>query len=423
MSPSPFARLHSAHSDQRLIAAARRGDERAFETVVRRHRRGLLRYCRRLGLSDSRAEDVVQQALLQAWLALERGREVSSPKAWLYRSVHNTAVNVMRSSRQETALMEDGAQAGLHGSAESDFERRLAVRETLSDVAALPSMQRRAILLSAVDGRSHDEVASALGVTNGAVRGLLYRARTSLRDAAAAFLPQPLLAWIGTCLARVAPSATRLAEMPPGGGDMGGAIAKGVALAGSAALLAVGTGVVPVQRTTRHQQRTAVLALGAVPGAPATQESGSDASPAPLPGNGALGGGPARAAGPSPGDRAGATSRHVAARPGGAPGSDPGASRPGRHGQGSHAEHGGIQETDGVSGAAALPLAHEAPGAEIPHGDGAHGKPDAVAPPQGFAPKPPDEAPAAEPEPPPRHREAERTKPAKSPEAPPGPRD
>jgi hypothetical protein len=144
---------------------------------------------------------------------------------------------------------------------ESDFERRLAVRQALSGVAALPQMQRDAILLTAFEGRSHEDVASALGVTHGAVRGLLYRARATLRDAAAAVVPAPLLAWLGACLARVAPAATRLAELSPGGGDMGGALAKGVALAGSAAVLAVGTGIVPVGRPA-HGSKTPVLALG-----------------------------------------------------------------------------------------------------------------------------------------------------------------
>jgi hypothetical protein len=76
-----------------------------------RYRRPLLAYCRRLGLSESRAEDALQQALLQAWLALQGAAEVQALSPWLYRIVHNTAINVIRSSRNELALGADAAAA------------------------------------------------------------------------------------------------------------------------------------------------------------------------------------------------------------------------------------------------------------------------------------------------------------------------
>src|SRR3981189_2713940 len=118
MSPGGRPRLPLVQSDQRLLALARDGDERAFEAIVRRYRRPLLRYCRRMGLSDSRAEDVVQQALMRAWIALGRGGEVHAPKAWLYRTVHNTAVNSGPSAREHGPL-DDGDFAGLAPSAET----------------------------------------------------------------------------------------------------------------------------------------------------------------------------------------------------------------------------------------------------------------------------------------------------------------
>jgi RNA polymerase sigma factor (sigma-70 family) len=263
VSPNPLARLPRPQSDKRLLELAREGDERAFETVVRRYRRALLRYCRRLGLSEPRAEDAVQQALLQAWLAIERGRDVHAPRAWLYRAVHNSAVTVLRSSPSELVPEHDGARLAIAPSAESEFERRIALRETLGDLAALPDMQREAILLTAVDGRSHEEAASALGLTDGAVRGLIYRARATLRNAAAAVLPPPALAWAGGWLGRLAPAGDRLAQTaaPGGGAEMGGFLMKGAALAASTAALTVGAGVVS-HSGQRHPSHTAVAAAG-----------------------------------------------------------------------------------------------------------------------------------------------------------------
>ena len=192
VSPRLPARLLATQSDERLLELVAGGHERAFEAVVHRYRRPLLSYCRRLGLSESRSEDVLQQALLKAWIALQAGTEVRGLRPWLYRIVHNTALNAIR--RSPEALGTVGEETGgLEGIvvAESQLEQSMAAREALSSVAALPAMQRDAIVLSALDGRSHEEVASVLGVSNGAVRGLLYRARATLRSAAAILLPGP----------------------------------------------------------------------------------------------------------------------------------------------------------------------------------------------------------------------------------------
>src|SRR5882672_8475541 len=150
MSPRIPIRLLAAQSDQRLAGLVRDGHERAFEALVHRYRRPLLRYCRHMGLCDARAEDVLQQALLQAWLALARGSEVRELKPWLYRIVHNAAINAVRgASERPHSELTDALRAGTVAVGESELERRIAVRDALGDVAALPHMQRQAIFLTA----------------------------------------------------------------------------------------------------------------------------------------------------------------------------------------------------------------------------------------------------------------------------------
>src|SRR3954453_14488701 len=70
--PSPSLTLLRTQSDDRLVALARVGHERAFEAIVERYRRPLLRAARRV-LPEARAEDALQQALIAAWTALQRG--------------------------------------------------------------------------------------------------------------------------------------------------------------------------------------------------------------------------------------------------------------------------------------------------------------------------------------------------------------
>jgi DNA-directed RNA polymerase specialized sigma24 family protein len=111
---------------------------------------------------------VLQQAFIQSWIALFRGANVHEARSWLYRIVHNVAVNAVRGPAEAHGELTQAVQdrAGLAGV--SNIERTIAVRDALAEVAALPVMQRQALFLTAVDGQSHDEVASVLGVSEGA---------------------------------------------------------------------------------------------------------------------------------------------------------------------------------------------------------------------------------------------------------------
>ncbi len=223
MSPGIPTRLLATQSDERLLALVREGHERAFEALVHRYRKPLLGYCRRLRLSDARAEEIVQLALLKTWIAVREGAEVRELKAWLYRVVHNTAVNALRDSAHDGESFADPAHAleahPPHQAAEdSQLDRGLAMREALAEVAALPPLQREVIVRTAVAGHSHEQVASDLGITNGAVRGLLYRARATLRTAITVLTPPPLFGWLAGRSDQGGPAPERLAELAGGGG-------------------------------------------------------------------------------------------------------------------------------------------------------------------------------------------------------------
>jgi RNA polymerase sigma factor (sigma-70 family) len=243
MSPSIPLRVLRTQSDARLVEFARGGHERAFEALVHRYRKPLLGYCRRMLLPEARAEDALQQGLLQAWLALRDGGEVRDAKAWLYRIVHNAAISALRRSGYDYVELDES----LHGASapESDIDRRIAVREALAGLAALPEAQREVLLRTAIQGHTHEQVAAALGLSDGAVRGLIYRARATLRAAATAFTPPQIVIWA----ARAAESGSahpQLAEIAGGAGSAGllGVLLKGGPVVASIGVLTTGTGLI-----------------------------------------------------------------------------------------------------------------------------------------------------------------------------------
>jgi RNA polymerase sigma factor (sigma-70 family) len=156
---SPLISVHflKRQSDATLVALARAGNDCAFETLVKRYRRPLFAYARRLLGADARAEDVLQQALLQAWVALRADAEPHDVKPWLFRIVHNAAVNSLRRQQLRCVELNEAIDTAAHG---NEPDARIAAKEALADVAALPELQRRAIVLTAFGGSSHQEAAA-----------------------------------------------------------------------------------------------------------------------------------------------------------------------------------------------------------------------------------------------------------------------
>jgi RNA polymerase sigma factor (sigma-70 family) len=248
-------------SDARLVELVRAGHERAFEALVRRYRRELLAYTGRLLGAEGRAEDALQQALMKAWVALRDGAEIDDVRAWLYRIVHNSAVTLLRRARLECVELNDALDAA---APESGPESRLVLREMLSSLAALPELQRQAILLTAVAGSSHGEAAEALGLSDGAVRGLVYRARASIRNAAAGLLPAGTSHWLTGWGQRRSSFGARIAELAGASGGAGSAsvaaaVLKGGAIVVSAGALATaGQLAIPYAGAPHHTTRPSV---------------------------------------------------------------------------------------------------------------------------------------------------------------------
>jgi RNA polymerase sigma factor (sigma-70 family) len=180
-------------SDSRLTELARAGSEPAFEAIVARYRRSLVRYCARL-VGEGDAEEAVQEALLKAHAALLAGDPVRRLAPWLHVVAHNAAISHLRarSSRPQPADADYQACPAVDGS--TDYRQELG--DVLDAVRSLPERQRDAIVMRELEGRSYEEIAAHLGSSHGAVRQLLHRARSSLRERVAALLPlEPLARW------------------------------------------------------------------------------------------------------------------------------------------------------------------------------------------------------------------------------------
>jgi len=219
-----------AQPDRRLVDLVRDGYDAAFEEIVRRYRRPLDRFA--AAIVGGRSEDVTQDALSKALLAL-RGTEAEIElRPWLYRIVRNTALNDLRDRVPATAELNDALPG--RRSAAAEAEAREELTELMERLGALPEPQRAALVMRELEGLSHEEIAAALGVSGGAARQAIYRARAALREGLGLLLPMPLV----RTLADHGDAAT------------GGAVAAGASTAGGAALGGLGGGAVKAGVTT-----------------------------------------------------------------------------------------------------------------------------------------------------------------------------
>jgi RNA polymerase sigma factor (sigma-70 family) len=204
------APLLRAQSDERLVDLVRAGNDAAFEAIVGRYRRPLLRYCSGF-MSEARAEDAVQTALVSAYDALRASRGEMYLRPWLYRIAHNAALNALRDRglhHEELAEETDGVERP-----DQAFERGERLRDVLAAVSALPDRQRDAMVLRELEGRSYEEIATELGVSGGSVRQLLNRGRNTLRAGMTAVTPVGLLGRVPWGGAPEEAVATRVAEL------------------------------------------------------------------------------------------------------------------------------------------------------------------------------------------------------------------
>jgi len=265
----------SSQSDERLVRLARDGHQQAFAAIVERYGRELTRFASRL-CSDGRAEDVVQQTFLSAFAALQSDSQVKHLRGWLYTVLrHHAARGADRSHGQSQPL--EMATAG--ESLEESVGQRMFAFDALSEIGRLPDRQRAALVATALEGRSRAEVAGRLGLSEGAVRQLVHRARSTVRAAVTAITPFPLLRWL---VPRPSQGAdwNRPELVAGAGGASAGAVAVKIGAVVVAGLGVAGAIAVRPQANHRHH---------AIPAASAASGRGSSwGSPAGTPGGATL---------------------------------------------------------------------------------------------------------------------------------------
>ena len=170
-------------SDGALVAAARKGDMKAFERLYRLHSGKVLGLCLRMTRRRDVAEDCVQQTFIRAWRSLAAFEGRSAFGTWLHRIAVNEVLTYQRNhgtrAESDSEAVDDAhaepveVQRGYDAAEVMDVERALAT---------LPPGSRHVVVLQTVYGYSHEEVADMLGIAVGTCKAQLHRGRRLLRE-------------------------------------------------------------------------------------------------------------------------------------------------------------------------------------------------------------------------------------------------
>jgi RNA polymerase sigma-70 factor, ECF subfamily len=182
--------------DAQLVERVKAGDRQAFELLVTKYERRVLRLLSRFIRDQAEMEDVAQETFIKAYRALPQFRGESAFYTWLYRIAVNTAKNYLSTqgrrpismSQLQSADAEDGESFDVDDVVEDTntpdavLHSRQVAETVNAAIEALPLDLRTAITLREIEGLSYEEIAEAMNCPIGTVRSRIFRAREAIAE-------------------------------------------------------------------------------------------------------------------------------------------------------------------------------------------------------------------------------------------------
>jgi len=177
--------------DAELVARVQRGERQAFDLLVLKYQRKIMRLLSRMIRDPSEIEDVTQEAFIKAYRALPQFRGESAFYTWLYRIAINTgrnwlATNSRRPSSPSSYENEDGETFNEtdnltdNNTPESAMASREIAETVNRSIEDLPEDLRTAIVLREIEGMSYEDIAATMNCPIGTVRSRIFRAREAI---------------------------------------------------------------------------------------------------------------------------------------------------------------------------------------------------------------------------------------------------
>jgi RNA polymerase sigma-70 factor (ECF subfamily) len=195
--PTPVAN-DAGEIDFVLMERIGAGDHAAFRDLVERHQNAVIGTVAKMLGNASESEDIAQQVFLRIWKNAKRYRPDAKFTTYLFTITRNLVFNESRRKSRKKEVSSDEREENSNLLIEASPDRQpdsellqAELQRAVDDaIASLPEAQRMAVVLRRYEQLSYEEIAGVLNLSVSAVKSLLFRARTSLREALAGYLEE-----------------------------------------------------------------------------------------------------------------------------------------------------------------------------------------------------------------------------------------
>jgi RNA polymerase sigma-70 factor (ECF subfamily) len=182
-------------ADVQLMLRFQKGEVEAFQQLFQKYSPSVVNFAGHFLGNRARAEEIAQEVFLQVYRWQARYEAKAKFSTWLFKIAHNHCLNEVRKGEYRVSIESIGPQEDADGDkrerqlpdtnsskGEEILAAKQAARRIEKILQRVPETQRTALMLSRLEGMSYQEVAEVLGVTEKAVKSLVFRATQSLKD-------------------------------------------------------------------------------------------------------------------------------------------------------------------------------------------------------------------------------------------------
>ena len=166
--------------DEKVVDIVRTKDKEVYSEIIKRYQRRLMRYASYLMSNEHDAADVVQQSFVKAYININSFNTKKSFSSWIYRIVHNEAMNMIKKEKKKVQI-DEGIKFDSGIYIEEDYMKKELKRHTKECLDKMPVKYSEPLTLFYLEERSYEEISDILRMPVGTVGTRINRAKAMMQ--------------------------------------------------------------------------------------------------------------------------------------------------------------------------------------------------------------------------------------------------
>ena len=168
-------------TDEEIIEKVRTSNQDLYAVIIDRYQKKLIRFAYNLIKNEERAADIVQESFIKAFINLNSFNIKKKFSSWIYRIVHNQAINLAKKYQKETPLLENWDFKS-NDDIEKDFEKKETKEKVEKCLKEIPLLYSEPLSLHYIDEKSYEEISDILRIPMGTVATRINRAKKLMKN-------------------------------------------------------------------------------------------------------------------------------------------------------------------------------------------------------------------------------------------------